>query len=179
MPVPTTALPRPAACLPVSGRLVLQDRDARADEGRRTVVVTPEGVAIARSLRGIPMRVAVPVGAYEGVCVGVRAAPAGRFAYELRLRHRDPDLSVMLAEAFDEEAIWSDGRAWAAFLGLPALVERNDGPERADGALARTPAPALPRRLRRRRRPGIVTRRLVRAGATETVHHEAEIIART
>ena len=82
---------------------------------------------------------------------------------------------MTLAEARDESGIWADWRSLARFFGLPALVERNDGPELWT-ALKR--AEGHDRRPKLRRRPGIVTRRAVRLSALETVHDEAELIAR-
>ena len=48
----------------------------------------------------------------------------GRFHYEVRLAHRDPDLSVPLGDGDDIGDIESDWRAWVAFLRLPALAGR-------------------------------------------------------
>ena len=155
---------------------VLQASDSRADNRRRSVTLSRERVTIARSFRGIAMRLSVPVSAYRGVCVGVRAGENGGFVYELRLAHRDPDLSVLLDEAIDETRIWAEWRASAGFFGLPALIERNEGPE-AWGPV-QTGAETHDRRAKRRHRPGIVARRAVRLEALETVYREAEIIAR-
>lgn len=153
----------------------LQGCDSRADNRRRSVLLSRERITIDRSYRGIAMRLSVPVSAYRGVCVGVRAAENGGFVYELRLAHRDPDLSVLLDEALDEGRIWAGWRASAGFFGLPALVERNDGPELWGASAGATES--RERRVRRRHRPGIVARRAVRPEALETVHREDEIIA--
>lgn len=152
------------------------ERDARADDRLRGVLVSRERVTIDRSYRGIAMRLSVPVAAYRGVCVGVRTGENGGFVYELSLAHRDPDLSVTLSEDRDESRIWADWRRCAGYFGLPALVARNDGPELC-GAL-QAMGERHDRRVKRRHRPGIVTRRAPRPGAVETVHREDEIIAR-
>ena len=154
----------------------LQAGDPRADDRCRSVLLSRDRVTIDRSYRGIAMRLSVPVSAYQGVCVGVRAAENGGFVYELRLAHSDPDLSVLLTEAVDESRIWADWRSSAGYFGLPALVERNDGPE-LWGALQASGA-RHERRVKRRHRPGIVSRRAARPEALETVHREHEIIAR-
>ena len=158
------------------GAAPLHDLDGRADDRRRSVLLSRERVTIDRSYRGIAMRLSVPVSAYRGVCVGVRAAENGGFVYELKLAHHDPELSVLLDQARDEAEIWAEWRATAGFFGLPALVERNDGPE----PWGATPAPATcrGRRPKRRTRPGIVARRVARPGAMATVHCEDEIMAR-
>ena len=122
------------------------------------------------------MGVALRPGGVARVRRPFRAAEHGGFVYELRLAHRDPDLSVLLAEAQDESRIWAEWRASAGFFGLPALVERNEGPE-VWGALA-APGACRDRRAKRRHRPGIVARRAARPEATATVHREAEMIAR-
>ena len=154
----------------------LTAEDRRADDRRRHVLLSRDRVTIDRHFRGIAMRLSVPVSSYRGVCVGVRTAETGGFVYELRLAHRDPDLSVLLAEAPDESRIWTDWRVSAGYFGLPALIERNDGPEPWGAA---GPCESYGRRLKKRRRPGIVARRAVNPEAMATVHREAEIIART
>ena len=154
-------------------RLTADDR--RADDRRRNVLLSRDRVTIDRHFHGIAMRLSVPVSSYRGVCVGVRTAETGGFVYELRLAHRDPDLSVVLAEAPDESRIWADWRTSAGYFGLPALIERNDGPE-PWGAVGS--CEAFGRRAKRRHRPGIVARRAVRLEAMATVHREDEIIAR-
>ena len=122
------------------------------------------------------MLLSVPMSAYRGVCVAVRASEDGGFVYELRLDHRDPELSVTLAEAREEREIWADWRTCAGYFDLPALVERNDGPELWTAPKG---AESYDRRSKLRRRPGIVTRRAVRLAALETVYDEAEMIARS
>jgi hypothetical protein len=140
--------------------------------------LSPTRITIDRNLKGIAMRLSIPVEAYRGVCVALKPARSGGFFYEIRLAHRDDELSVTLGEAPDDREIWSDWRAWAGFFGLPALVERNDGPEPWAPKAGPARPQALRRRIRRRRRPGIVTRRARREGPA-IVHREREIIART
>ena len=159
-----------------AGPRSLTAEDRRADDRRRSVLLSRDRVTIDRHFRGIAMRLSVPVSSYRGVCVGVRAAESGGFVYELKLAHRDPDLSVLLAEAPDESRIWADWRQSAGFFGLPALIERNDGPE-AWGVFGATEG--FGRRVKRRHRPGIVARRAVQPEAMATIHHEDEIIARS
>ncbi|MGI3900572.1 MAG: DUF6101 family protein [Janthinobacterium lividum] len=155
---------------------IFQAGDSRADDRCRSVFLARDRITIDRSYHGIAMRLSVPVSAYRGVCVGVRAGENGGFVYELRLTHRDPDLSVLLAEAQDESQIWAEWRASARFFDLPALIERNDGPEVWGASL--TVSDSHDRRVKHRRRPGIVARRTARPEAMETVYCEDEIIAR-
>ena len=156
-------------------RAELSGSDARADQCRRNVTLSRDRVTIDRNYRGIAMRLSVPMSAYRGVCVAVRASEDGGFVYELRLDHRDPELSVTLAEAREEREIWADWRTCAGYFDLPALVERNDGPELWTAPKG---AESHDRRSKLRRRPGIVARRAVRLAALATVYDEAEMIAR-
>lgn len=151
--------------------------DIRADNRRRSVSLSRERVTIDRRYRGIAMRLSVPVSSYLGVSVAVRTGERGGFVYELRLAHRDPDLSVLLGEDRDEARIWAEWRASAGWFGLPALIERNDGPE-PWGALSSLSPKLSGRRVKRRLRPGIVARRVARPESLGTVHREDEIIAR-
>ena len=169
---------RIASSVEASGaaRAELSSRDARADQSRRSVSLSRDRVTIDRNYRGIAMRLSVPMSAYQGVCVAVRATEDGGVLYELRLDHRDPELSVTLAEAREEREIWADWRSCAGYFDLPALVERNDGPELWTAPKG---VGSHDRRSKLRRRPGIVTRRAVRLAALETVYDEAEMIART
>ena len=169
---------RIASSVEASGaaRAELSSRDARADQSRRSVSLSRDRVTIDRNYRGIAMRLSVPMSAYQGVCVAVRATEDGGVLYELRLDHRDPELSVTLAEAREEREIWADWRTCAGYFDLPALVERNDGPELWTAPKC---AESHARSSKLRRRPGIVTRRAVRLAALETVYDEAEMIART
>lgn len=151
--------------------------DLRSDDRRRCVSLSRDRVTIDRRYLGIAMRLSVPVPSYLGVSVAVRGGERGGFVYELRLAHRDPDLSVVLDEDRDEARIWAEWHATAGWFGLPALIERNDGPE-LWGALSTVPARPSVRRVKRRRRPGIVQRRATRPEAMNTVHREHEIVAR-
>ncbi len=151
--------------------------DARADDRRRKVVVSRDRVTIERSFCGIAMRLSVPVEAYTGVCVALKAGQAGGFLYQIRLDHRDADLSVPLAEAPDDSDIWADWRSWARFFGLPALIERNDGL----AVWGRNPGLSQPvpaKRRVKRRRPGFLARRFATRGGPSVVHRDAELIAR-
>jgi hypothetical protein len=138
--------------------------DPRADGRRRVVLLARDRVVIARSVAGVFMHIAMTPNAYRGVVLRLSALQDGIFHYEIRLAHRDPDLSVTLHEACDDSEIGAEWRLWARFLGLPALVEREEGCAEPDsvhlGEIAITPT-----RARRRgktinsRRPRFLTRR--------------------
>ena len=108
--------------------------DARADERRRVVLLARDRVVIARSVGGVFMHIAMTPDAYIGVALRLSALRDNGFHYEIRLVHRDPDLCVTLLEAGDDSEIQAEWRLWARFLGLPTLVEREEGsavPEQA------------------------------------------------
>lgn len=175
-----------ALVAPAARPLRAQHADRRADGNVRSVSLSRETVRIDRSLKGIAMRLTVPVQAYRGVALTLRPDQDGTPCYRLHLLHRDRDLSVDLDAAHDEADIVADWRLWSRFFGLPALVERELGRlEDADtvlGALLlgrsetgrRGPRRSTRRsRFAARRKAGVVA-------ATATVHaDEREIIART
>ena len=69
--------------------------DARADGGRRMILLAPRCVTIRRRLRGVKMQLLVPVDSYKGVVLSREDHPSGAL-FSLRLSHRDPELSVTL-----------------------------------------------------------------------------------
>lgn len=105
-------------------------RDRRADGGNRQIRLTREDVMISRRFGGIAMMIAVPVAAYRGVALDVRAGASGGASYRLSLTHSDPDLDVVLAETQDGGAIAIDWKYWANYLDLPRLAPK-DGELRA------------------------------------------------
>ncbi|MFN3889172.1 MAG: DUF6101 family protein [Beijerinckiaceae bacterium] len=102
-------------------------RDPRADGGHRDVTLTVRQVTIGRRLRGVQMKIKIPVNAYEGVTLGLEKTLIGRLCYKVALRHRDHDLGVLLLETFDECEATAMWRGWAEHLSLAMLVEREDG----------------------------------------------------
>jgi hypothetical protein len=101
--------------------------DARADGGQRDVTLTRHAVTIRRRIAGMGMKIDVPTRAYRGVVLSLEESARGRLHYRVTLRHADPDLSVILTEAFDESEILKDWRDWASFLTQSPLVERDTG----------------------------------------------------
>ncbi len=138
--------------------------DPRADGRRRIVRVDGDKVAIDRVVGGVFMRVTVPTSAYRGVALRVVDRRDAGFAYEIRLIHTDPDLSVALAETSDDSDIQAEWRLWARALGLPTLVERTEGGDEPDKQLLGRVAvkPSAPRRRGKTilaRRPRFLARR--------------------
>lgn len=102
-------------------------RDSRADGGQRDVTLTCQQVTIGRRLRGVRMKIRVPVNAYTGVALGLESTASGRTSYKVCLRHVDADLSVLLLETFDEAEARQMWQGWAQHLTLARMVEGEDG----------------------------------------------------
>jgi len=100
--------------------------DPRSDSRRRVIDVDREAVVIRRAVAGVQMAIRVLSSAYRGVALRITRLELeeGRFHYEVKLLHRDPDLSVPLAEGEDKAAVEAQWREWVRFLGLPALAGR-------------------------------------------------------
>ena len=160
--------------------------DAVADGRVRMVEIDRDRVRLCRSLRGMAIRVSLPIDTFLGVAVRMRPANGDwPPVVELRLEHRDPALSVALFAGSDNFDVVAEWQLWGRVLGLPLLVGDLSGYLRQPfprlGAL-RVTAPG-PRRRRRnaikrrrptfplRRRPGVVAQ-------TPIVRREREIIAR-
>jgi hypothetical protein len=162
------AAPKPGVAEP--RRIVASD--PRADGRRREVMLARGRVQIARSVAGVRMKISLAASAYRGVVLRLRGLEEQQFSYEVELAHRDPDLSVTLLEANDDSEVQAEWRLWAKFLGLPALVEREEGrsepdatqlgelmvgqrkPRRRGAAMARRRARFLTRRKIGRGSPG-------------------------
>jgi len=151
--------------------------DPRSDDRRRVVDVDREAVVIRRAVAGVRIAIRVVSSAYRGVALRITRLDEGRFHYEVSLLHRDPDLSVPLAQGEDKAAVEAQWREWVSFLGLPAFVGRTatadiqvnidgvdlarrvpGGRRRAGGTMARRP-----RFLKRRK----VGRPIVTAGCSD------------
>ncbi len=154
--------------------------DSAADGRVREIELHRERVVVRRSLAGMRMALNLPVAAWAGV--GLRLA-AGEVA--VVLAHKDPGLALPLFlsdEPDDVTAVW---RSWGAVLGLPLLVEDEDGWHEPFARLGSLRI-ARPRPRRRRRgilkcrRPSILMRRARGELTAATLVHrgEREIIAR-
>ena len=104
--------------------LRIEARDPRSDSRRRVVDVDREAVVIRRAIAGVRMVIRIVSSAYRGVALRITRVEEGRFHYEVNLIHRDPDLSVPLAEGEDKAAVEAQWREWVGFLRLPAFVGR-------------------------------------------------------
>jgi hypothetical protein len=158
--------------------------DAAADERVRLVELGRERVTLLRSLRGMRMKVSIPVSAFLGVAMRMPTPGAAAAAVAVTLEHRDPDLTVPLFAAPDATDLIAEWQLWGRIFGMPLLVAGEDGklhePFLRLGALRI--APVCGRARRRgpvsKRRPRILLRRKPGRPRAAVIHREREIIAR-
>jgi uncharacterized protein DUF6101 len=157
--------------------------DARADGHTRTVELYADRVLVERTVRGIPMRLKVPVTGFLGVSVRRVAELEDSELVAVTLEHRDPGLSIPLARSAQEDVV-AEWRRWAGTLARPLLVAGPDGALYAvsDSIGALMVRAANSRRRRRtsmkRRGPRFAARRATpRAFGDPIIHREREIIA--
>jgi hypothetical protein len=166
------AEPAVTSSLKALERLRIEACDPRSDSGRRVVDLAREAVIIRRAVAGVPMAIRVASSAYRGVALQITGLEDGRFHYEVKLLHRDPDLSVPLDQGDDQAAAEAQWRDWVGFLGLPAFVGRTESgvvQVNIDGVdlARRLPSPRRRGRAVTSRRPRFLTRRKV-GGAVPT-----------
>jgi hypothetical protein len=161
--------------------------DHGADGHIRHIELDRERVVMRRSVRGIAMKVGVPIAAFRGVSLRVLAPEADTGAgIAVTLDHRDSALSVPLFVTNDGEegvALW---RSWGQVLELPLLLAEGDEAVREAFPRLGTVIVGTPTARRRRRaaikwrRPAILMRRKPGSPLAEPVVHrgEREIIAR-
>lgn len=135
-----------------------------------------------RRLSGLPLTVALPLDAYEGVAARVSQEEGGWLTGSVELHHRDPALSLPLAVTRDMEQLAGDWRAWSQTLGLPMLLVEIDGTvspvETVTPAVIGSPQPRRRTGLLTKRRPRfLVRRRPGAAGEQPVLRGLREIIA--
>lgn len=162
-------------------------RDEGADGNIRRIELDRARVVLKRAVRGIHMKVGVPVAEFRGVTLRTLPPEGGEpAAVAVVLEHCDQGLSVPLFVAPEGDDAFAQWKCWGRVLGVPLLVVESDGtlrePFRRIGRIELgKPAPRRRRRgAIRSRRPSILLRRKPgRPGAEPTVHRgEREIIAR-
>lgn len=102
--------------------------DAAADGGERRITLEREQVVLARRVGRVAMRIAVPLTSYRGVAV--RLVPGATEAEDkvaVVLTHVDRAFDVPLFESEEEDIVVSEWKMWGNTLGLPLLVEHQDG----------------------------------------------------
>jgi hypothetical protein len=143
-------------------------------------------VVLRRAVRGIPMKVGVPISDFRGVTLKTLPPDGDQpAAVAVMLEHRDSALSVPLFVADRGDEAMAEWKSWSRVLGVPLLVDDGGGvlrePFRRLGQLdVGTAAPRKKRRAAIRwRRPSILMRRKPgRSAGGAAVHRdEHEIIA--
>jgi uncharacterized protein DUF6101 len=160
--------------------------DERTDDGTRIIEIAHDHVLLLRSVRGVWMRIRIPLDGFLGVAARALVAAGETDRIAITLEHRDPSLSVLLHVGDEVEDLLAEWHRWGRILGRPLLIAGLDGclrpPVAMQGALAS--GETAPRRRRRtplrKRRPYFFARRkgfFVRLAPA--VHRdEREIIAR-
>jgi hypothetical protein len=162
-------------------------RDGNADGEVRQVELDRDRVVVRRAVRGIRMKVGVPVAEFRGVSMRMLPAEGDHpAAAAVTLEHRDPALSIPLFIATDGSDLVAEWKAWGRVLGLPLLVVETDGSlrepfKRLGGVAVGTPSPRRRRRgpVKWRRPRFLMRRKAGRPLAQPPVYRdEREIIAR-
>ena len=161
--------------------------DAAADGRVRQVELFHKRVVVRRSVAGVRMALNMPVSAFAGV--SLRMSPGADGApptVSVVLEHKDPGLAMSLYVSTDSDDVMAEWRSWSQVLGLPQLIDDDEGGWREPFARLGGVRiePVRPRRRRhsalKRRRPAMALRR--KAGkitdTTPVYRGEREIIAR-
>src|ERR1043166_6976359 len=103
-------------------------RDGGADGQIRNIELDRERVVLRRAVRGIPMKVGVPMSDFRGVML-TTLPPDGEqpAAVAVMLEHRDSALSVPLFVANEGDEAMAEWKCWGRVLGVPLLVTDGDG----------------------------------------------------
>jgi hypothetical protein len=158
--------------------------DAAADGQVRDIELHRRRVVVRRTLSGMRMALNLPVAAFAGVALKLTAGADGAEA-AVMLAHKDPGLALPLFVSCEGDDATAEWRVWGAVLGLPLLVEEEDGWREVFARLGGLRLGEVRARRRRhsvlrKRRPSILMRRQPgRLGAATPVYRgEREIIAR-
>jgi Family of unknown function (DUF6101) len=161
--------------------------DRSADGHMRMVEIDRERVLLSRTVRGIHMRLNLPLHAFLGIAVRLLPAHDDRGdAVVIVLEHRDANLSVPLHIADETDHVIADWQMWGSVLRKKLLVAESDGTLREPFdtlgilSIGQVGARRYRRSALRARRPKIFRRRVcIRLFDDMPVHAgEREIIAR-
>ena len=135
--------------------------DERTDDGTRIVEIGRDRVLMLRSVRGVRMRLRIPLDGFLGVAARALAAGEEADRIAITLEHGDPALSIVLHVGADVEELLAEWQLWGRVLGRPLLIAGLDGNLRpAVDALANESSPRRRRRTPlRKRRPYFFARR--------------------
>jgi Family of unknown function (DUF6101) len=146
---------------PLSLPLRFVAADERTDDGTRVVEIGRDRVLLLRSVRGVRMRLRIPLPGFLGVAARALAVTDEADRVAITLEHSDPALSIVLHVGEDVDELLTDWQLWGRVLNRPLLIAGLDGNLRP--ALAALGSEATPRRRRRtplrKRRPYFFARR--------------------
>jgi hypothetical protein len=176
---------RTARLDPLSLPVRLTAPDERTDDGTRIIEIGRERVLLLRSVRGVRMRIRIPLDGFLGVAVRALISADETDRVAITLEHRDPSLSILLHVGEEVDGLLAEWQRWGRILGLPLLIAGLDGRLRPPVAMlgALVNGETAPRRRRRtplrKRRPYFFARRKGFAARLAPVVHreEREIIA--
>jgi hypothetical protein len=160
--------------------------DERTDDGTRIVEIGHDRVLLQRSVRGVRMRLRIPLDGFLGVAVRALVSTGEADRIAITLEHRDPSLSILLHVGEEVDELLAEWQLWGRILGRPLLIAGLDGSLRPPVAMlgALVNGETAPRRRRRtplrKRRPYFFARRKGFAVRLAPMVHrgEREIIAR-
>ena len=102
--------------------------DTAADGRMRTVEIDRDRVLVHRTVRGVRMRLNLPLAAFLGVAVRLMPARIEQDdAIAIVLEHRDSTLSVPLHIASETDSVVADWQLWGRVLRQRLLVAEGDG----------------------------------------------------
>jgi hypothetical protein len=170
---------------PLSLPVRLTAADERTDDGTRIIEIGRDRVLLLRSVRGVRMRLRIPLDGFLGVAVRALVAADGVDQAAITLEHCDPSLSVLLHVGEEVDDLLAEWQLWGRILGRPLLIAGLDGslrpPVAMQGALAGGETAARRRRrtpLRKRRPYFFARRKGFTVRIAPVVHRgEREIIA--
>ena len=170
---------RTARLDPLSLPVRLTAADERADGGTRVIEIARDRVLLLRSVRGVRMRLRIPLDGFLGVAVRALAT-ADQDRVAITLEHRDPALSVLLHAGENVDELLAEWQLWSRALGRPLLIAGIDGilrpPVAMLGAVLHGETAARRRRRTplRKRRPYFFSRRKGFTVRLAPVVHENE-----
>lgn len=157
----------------------------RDEQGDVHFTIDKRGAVIKRilSLSGLPVTIALPSNAFQGVAARAMEDSEGEVTVTLELMHADPQLCVPLLVASNLDDVAADWRAWAEAYRLPMLLVESDGVARTleESLGGVKTAPTKERRKRATsapRRPRFLARRKLGNLGLRLIVDGEEIIAR-
>ena len=151
--------------------------------GAASVSISETGIVMRRVLPcGLPMSIALPLRAFDGVAARISETRGGDIAVSLELLHKDAEMCVPLLVSNGLEEAAADWHAWCKTTGLPMVMIDLDGVAKPVENLLGQLNVSEPKERRRsmtlrRRRPRIFMKRKVGEGEMRMRIHGREIIS--